>query len=402
MPEGFTASERRDIRLIAAFRGISLTGDILAMWALMLRLVHHGNSLPMAALLLAGAIPPVVLTPIAGLVVDRIPAKRFLAAVCLVDAAIAVGLGYWTGTVPTIILVALLGCGTAFTQPGYAALVPAIASPHNMARAQSLLQSVAGSAQITGPVLGAVLVAATGRHWPLYIDAISFALCAIGTLALHGDRVPATRAHREERAMSAGIRFLAHDKLLAPLLIQVFFFVSALGAVGVAEPFFVRLTLHGSAVVYGCLGAVYGLGNVVGALSARMAGMSLVRLVTFETIGVAVIGAGFVVVSFITQPWFILAPFFAAGMGNGIANTGFSTIMPVRIPADVQGRAFAAVGSIVTGANIGSMAVGGLLLHLWTARTVILVGGLVSLVALVIFSPATFVAARHEDATQGA
>jgi hypothetical protein len=48
------------------------------------------------------------------------------------------------------------------------------------------------------------------------------------------------------------------------------------------------------------------------------------------------------------------------------------------------------------------MAVGGLLLHLWTARTVILVGGLVSLVALVIFSPATFVAARHEDATQGA
>ena len=66
MPEGFTGSERRDIRLIAAFRGISLTGDILAMWALMLRLVHHGNSLPMAALLLAGAIPPVVLTPIAG------------------------------------------------------------------------------------------------------------------------------------------------------------------------------------------------------------------------------------------------------------------------------------------------------------------------------------------------
>lgn len=72
--------QRRDIRLLAALRGFSMLGDEIALITLYLRVAHHGQGWMIAALLIAGALPLVALSPIAGAVVDRVPAKSLAGA----------------------------------------------------------------------------------------------------------------------------------------------------------------------------------------------------------------------------------------------------------------------------------------------------------------------------------
>ena len=90
--------QRRDLRLLATFRGISFLGDAIALITLYLRVAHGGHAWMIAALSVAGALPIVALAPIAGYVVDHVPAKAFLAFLGGVEALVCVSVSA-SGTV---------------------------------------------------------------------------------------------------------------------------------------------------------------------------------------------------------------------------------------------------------------------------------------------------------------
>ena len=104
-----TSAARRDIHIIAAARGMSFLGDQIALLTLMLRVAAHGPRIMTALITLCSALPAVVLSPYAGGLVDRIPVKRFLGLLGLVNALAAAGLGLWHGQVATLVLIAILG-----------------------------------------------------------------------------------------------------------------------------------------------------------------------------------------------------------------------------------------------------------------------------------------------------
>lgn len=278
-------TKRRDLTLVALLRGFSFLGDAVALIALYLRLAH-GSHAPwaIAALSIAAALPLVVLSPIAGFVVDHWPAKRLLVALCLCEAVVCLAIGLWHGRTLTIGLMALLSCFVAFSFPGYSALVPAIAGEENIAGANSLMQTVQGIASIAGPGLGGLLVGLAGQSWPLYFDAISFALAAAATPLLRTDRRPepgSVRPKRGERDLGAGLRVLFADRVLRPLVITFIVFLLALIMTNVADVFFITRTLHSSALVYGLVGTAFGVGNIVGALASAKVGqedLTLMRL----------------------------------------------------------------------------------------------------------------------------
>ena len=263
-----TRTRRRDLRLLALLRGGSFLGDSVALVTLYLRLAPQGHAWEIAALSIASALPLVALAPLAGHVVDRVRAKPLLIVLSLVEAAVCAAIGYWHGLGATLALMAALSVAVAFSMPGFGALVVGIAGDEHVGRAQSLLQSAQGAATVAGPIFGGLLVGWTGQSWPLYADAASFALAALGTAMLIHDRTPSTQV-REHPRMSAGIRHLFADRLLRPIVIMVFVFMSAVVMVNVAEVFFATRTLHASATLYGAIGASFGLGTIVGALYAR-------------------------------------------------------------------------------------------------------------------------------------
>jgi MFS family permease len=402
--------QKRDLALVATLRGISYLGDAIALIALYLRLSHGTHaSFFIAALSIAAALPLVVLSPISGFVIDHFPAKRLLTILCFFEGVVCVGIGYWHERIVTIALMALLSCFVAFSFPGYSALVPTIAGEDNLTKANSTMQSVQGVAAVAGPGLGGLLVGLLGQSWPLYFDAISFGLGAIGTWFLVTDRRPdpgVERPKKGERDLGAGIRVLFGDRVLRPLVIVFVVFLLALMMINVAEVFFITITLHSTALVYGLVGTSFGVGNVVGAVASsriKQLDMSLARASIWGSIVIAVMTGAIGLAEHVGYLYPILL---ILGTAVGVINVTLTTLMTMRTPEAQRGRMFAASSAVFTSAEILGTAFGGLILTIIAPRTVFQIAGVLTTTLVLVFGPVALRATRSaksiELETQGA
>jgi len=384
--------QRHDLTLLAVLRGVSFLGDFAALTALYLRLAPAHHAWAIAALSIAASLPLVALAPVAGSVVDRTPAKRLLVYLGLGQAAICVALGHWHGLDATIVLMAALSCLVAFSMPGYTALVPVVAGEENVARAQGVLQSSQAIASVAGPVVGGLLVGATGQSWPLYLDAISFVAAAFVTTLLHRDRRPSAatlvaEVGAQKEGMMAGIQLIFGDGLLRVIMVTVSVFMLSLGMVNIAEVFFVTQTLHGTATEYGLVGASFGVGAVVGSLLAQRLAQAPRRLARTVIIAIIVIGAALGVEGLVTRVGYVYPPMVVIGVAAGFANVAAMTLFTVRTPERMRGRMFAAFGGVFTACELAATALGGVVLTVLAPRTVFQIGGVAATVTALVLGP---------------
>ena len=402
--------QRRDLTLVAILRGVSYLGDAIALVALYLRLAHGAHaSWAIASLSVAAAVPLVVLSPISGFIIDHTPVKRLLVILCLFEGVVCMGIGLWHGTVVTIALMALLSCFVAFSFPGYSALVPTIAGEDNLTAANSTMQSVQGIAAVAGPGLGGLLVGLLGQSWPLYFDALSFGLGALGTVMLVTDRRPepgAERPKRGERDLGAGMRILFRDGVLRPLVITFVVFLLTLVMINVAEVFFITKTLHSSALMYGLVGASFGAGNVVGAVAASKLKQDDVALAKASLVALIVVSIFVGLIGLVEHVGYLYPILVVMGIAVGLLNVAFTTLMTVRTPEAQRGRMFAASNAAFTSAEILGTVFGGLILTLVAPRTVFQIAGVATTIVALLFGPialrATRSAKHTELGTQGA
>lgn len=366
-----------------------MLGDEIALITLYLRVAHHGQGWMIAALSIAGALPLVVLSPFTGSVVDRRSAKSLLVPLCLVEAAVCAAMGFCRGSVVTVALMALLTCALAFSLPGYSALLPALSGEENVGLAQSTIQSVQGIATTAGPAVGGILVGLIGQSGPLYVDAATFVLAGLATWALRADRRPlATHdVEKEARRLSAGVRFVFGDPLLRAVTITTTVFMLSLGAINVAEVFFITRTLHAGALGYGLVGTSFGVGSVLGAVGARRLSQLPVHLVRTALLCIAAISVLLGAVGLSEHVAYVYPLMVLTGIAVGAVNVAFATLFVVQTPDALRGRVFAASGAMFNGAQITSMMLGGLLLEVIAPRTIFQLAGVVSIVTVSLVAP---------------
>jgi MFS family permease len=402
---GYSRSQRHDVTLLAVLRGGSFLGDNVALVALYLRVAPLGHSWAVAALAVAGSLPLVLLAPLAGHVVDRLPAKSLLSALGVVEGALALGLGYWHGLAATIGLMGALSVAIAFSMPGYGALLPAVVGDANVARVQGLMQAVQGAAAVGGPAIGGLLVGAVGQSWPLYLDAASFALAGGLTTLVRHDRRPSAAtlvAQAASGGLMGGVTHVWRDDVLRPLLGNIVVFMLAIGMINVAEVFFVTRTLHGSALAYGLVGTAFGLGTIVGALGAGRLRQGPMNLATSLSVAVVVIGATIGAAGLVTRVAAIYPLLAVAGVALGVANVAAMTLFTLRTPEHLRGRMFAALNAATSGAEISSMAAGGAILILVAPRTVFQIGGVTATLSALILGPLALRASRRAHGIESA
>ena len=406
----FSSVQKRDLTLVAILRGVSYLGDAIALIALYLRLSHGSHaSWAIAALSIAASLPLVLLSPISGFIIDHAPVKRLLVVLCLCEGVVCAGIGLWHGRIVTIGLMALLSCFVAFSFPGYSALVPKIAGEENLTAANSTMQSVQGIAAVAGPGLGGLLVGLLGQSWPLYFDALSFGLGAIGTWLLVTDRRPdpgVERPKKGERDLGAGMRILFRDGVLRPLVITFVVFLLALVMINVAEVFFITKTLHSSALMYGLVGTSFGVGNVVGAVASSKLKQHDVALARASLVGLLVISVMTGFIGLVEHVSYLFVILLVLGTAVGVLNVAVTTLMTVRTPETQRGRMFAASSAVFTSAEILGTVLGGLILTVVAPRTVFQIAGVVTTIVALLFGPLALRATRSaKDAeleTQGA
>ena len=305
----------------------------------------------------------------AGLLADRFSRRWLMTGSEALRAAALAGILMliWLDLL-TLPLLALLGfvavCGTVAYSVAAPALVPSLVSPDLLPAANARIELARTVAFASGPALGGVLVGWVGAA-PAF--GFAAALSVIAVVLLSGiyepAREPATR-RRPLQEIKEGAVFVLRHPLLRPLFITQFIFGTAWFVIlAVFVPYAVRrFGLSASGI--GMTLAMYGVGMVVGALSATRV-MRRLQFGTVVALG-PVIGLVASVVlaltTFIASPLLAGLGFFLLGVGPILWVISTATLRQSVTPPRLLGRVSAintlSYGARPVGAALGAL-VGG-------------------------------------------
>lgn len=172
-------SRQRDISWVVLAKSVSWLGDMLAEVALVLRLQSQGSGAgAVAALLIANALPIVLLSGVVGRLVDRVDNRSLLIGSSLAMAAVCLVVAGVTATPAVLGLVALLGVGQAVNAACWQSLLATLAEGDALTRAIGRAQAGTTMAGIVAPAVGGLLVGLYGARVPLLLDAVAYLLVA--------------------------------------------------------------------------------------------------------------------------------------------------------------------------------------------------------------------------------
>jgi MFS family permease len=375
----------RDFRLVVGSVGLSALGDWVAIVALGLEVKQITDSgFAVAALWICLFGPSVAVAGHVGLLVDRVEASRLLAVVSAVGAVVAAILGFMNVTALVLTLTALLGVVFAVSQPAEFALVPPLAGERRIQQANGYVETARYVGFGAGPLLGGVLFSAGGLELAMLVDAATFAAVALAALSLRVRRsIDASgRPELPPRARD-GIAYLLRDRTLRLVMTIAFSSLLFMSAVWVGELFFVQDVLGKGDIAYGTMLSIWTLGMALGAMlvSSRIAAGAVAAT---GLAAVAVQGSALALPAIWLSFAFFLACSFMGGVAHGLKNVMFRTLIHVRVPGHLHGRAYAAYNGIRNSAELGAFAAGGFLVVAIGARgTLAYAGGLSALAGLV-------------------
>jgi MFS family permease len=171
---------QRAFRLLFAAEAISSLGDRIVPVALAFAVLNLTGSVGDLGLVLAAqTVPLVAFLLLGGVWADRLPRRRVMITSDLSrsisQAATAVLLLSGQAHLWELVgLQALYGAATAFFEPAAQAVIPQTVNADQLQQANSLLALSGNIAQVAGPAVAGVIVAAANPGWGLAFDAVTF------------------------------------------------------------------------------------------------------------------------------------------------------------------------------------------------------------------------------------
>jgi MFS family permease len=371
----------RDLRLIAGAIGLSAIGDGAALIALALAARTMAGSDMRSGLAVSGVFiclwaPLALLSGHVGLLVDRYENRALLVIASVAQTVVAVGLAFVHSLAALLALTVALGAGVSVSQAAEFALVPAAVGARTLQEANSLVETARAFGFMVGPACGGLLVAAGGTRAAMLVDAASFVVVAGGGLALAARRHPSSASSRERRRARDGLAFLFSEPTLGLAMIVAFASLLFMSASIPADVVYVKDVLRIGDAAVGLVLSAWTIGMLLGSnVVARRIPLAAIAVAAFA--GVTLQGIGKAIAPFWQTFAFMAAAYVAGGIGHGLKNVAFRTLIHARVPADRHGRVFAAYSGLRNTAELGALALGGVVVGLVGARwTLWLAGGL--------------------------
>jgi MFS family permease len=264
-----------NFRRYVSGQALSLIGtwvETVAQGLLVLRLTHSGVLLGLTTA--TRYAPVLLLSPYAGLLVDRFSKRRVLLVTQLGLGLVSLllGLAVLTGNIrlwQVFVLGIAFGTFSAADNPARQAFVSEVVGPSLVQNAVTLNSTLVNVARVLGPTIAAVVVDTVGIGWCFVVNAISFLAVIASLLSLNlGKLHPTTPIPRARGELRDGLRYAAGvPDIMRPLLMMAVIGTFAF-EFEVSFPLFAHDTFHGGADAYGWLLGAFGLGAVTGGIYA--------------------------------------------------------------------------------------------------------------------------------------
>ncbi len=310
----------------------------------------------------------VLFSPLAGVLVDRLPRKWVIIVSDAGAALVTLGLLslYLTGRMQIWHLYAagvLSNALGAFQEPAFRASVSVLVPKTQLTRANAMLSLADDGSRMFAPMLAGMLLLGIGVSGIMLLDVTT---CLIAVVLVLANRIPQPKASAEGKAargtwaheLSFGFRYIGrHPGLLGILVIfTVINLFAALTYFGVL-PAMILARSGRSEIALGAVQSVLGVGGVAGGLLLSLWGGPKKRLPGF----LLAAGASFMLGDFLfaigrTLPAWVVAAFFSA-IFIPVLLSCYESIWQARVAHDVQGRVLAAKNMV----QVGSMPLGYLL-----------------------------------------
>ncbi len=376
------------MRVTTVARAVSELGNALAVVALVLR-THDagGGGWWVAAVLLADAAAVALVSPAAGVLVDRFDNRRLLVTASLAQAGVCAVLAFASPGPGTLALVALLGAGTAVTGPAWGALVRRMVPPESLASVYGLQQTLSGLALVVGPAPGGLLVGRLGPRVPLLADAATFLAVTVAAVVVRVRRHPdAERASAEPARprMRDGFVIVWRDRPLAAVIGLLCAFIVVGEVVNVAEVFLVRDALGASATAFGAVSATWAVGMLAGGLLGGT-WVTAVQQQRALLDGALVLAAVSGLAGAAPSIGWLVALFLLGGIANGVLGVCASAWVTLRVDDGVLGRVGATLNGLTRTAGLAALALGGAAVGLLDPRAVFGLSGAAGVVVVLGF-----------------
>ena len=249
--------------------GSSLTGFVLGVWVFQ----QTGSATKFALIMFAGVLPAVLLSPVTGVLADRVDRRRLMLLADLGGGAVTAVLALllYADALEVWHVYVTTGLGAIFVTVhavAFNTLLPALVPARHLGRANGLMQ-ILQAAQIAAPVLAASLLAIVGLRGIVLIDLgtmiVGVALLLLARLPSALTAPPVTGREITLRAdLAHGWRYLSSHRPLRRLVLVFAAFNFLFATAGVLiQPLILSFT---SVEVLGVLMLLGGSGVFAGSL----------------------------------------------------------------------------------------------------------------------------------------
>jgi MFS family permease len=338
----FRSLRTRNYRLYVSGQVVSMAGTFMQAVAqawLVLKLTNSGTALGAVATL--QYLPILLLSPFAGVLVDRIDRRRLYMCTQALAGLEALTLGVLTATGlvqlwMVFVLAAMLGLITSIDQPVKNSFVCDLVPPDDLTNAISLSSAMTNTSRMVGPALAGITIELVGIAPCFIINACSFgavilALALMRPAELQPQAIQPRKKGQLREALATVRRI---PEVLAILLMAAVFFAIA-WEWDIVIPLIARFTFHGGAGLYGLLMSMISIGAVLGALGTATRTDPNRRVVAAAGIG---LGIAFLGAALAPSVWIEILVLPVVG---ALATTFAATInarLQLHTPHEMRGR----------------------------------------------------------------
>jgi DHA3 family macrolide efflux protein-like MFS transporter len=359
----------RPVRRLWIAQIVSVFGDFLAVFAIIAVVTFklHGTATQVAMVLVSFMAPLAIVSPLAGVFVDRWHLKRTMIASDLIRGVLVLALVFVHDLYVIYVILFTMSVVSAFFVPAQSVAVRTLVPMAGLMAVNGLMSQAQQGSLIVAPSVAGGLVQLVGANSCFLYDSFSFFFSAALVMTLTIDR-QAPRTESSELAasespavldsMRQGFGFIFKHSTISFVILSMTAGMFAMRCFGALLSIYVRDVLHSTSAVFGVLNTLIGIGMIIGTqLLTRFT-----RHIPQQNL--VVYGLGGMGIAVLTTAAFGTMGSTAAGMlGLGLCASAIfitaTTLIQHETPHELLGRVMSCLMSLVAGSQVISMFVAG-------------------------------------------
>lgn len=267
----------KDFTLMVIGQIISLFGNSILRFSLSLYVLDiSGSATVFGSILAISMIPTIILSPIGGILADRINRRNIMvfldfttSILCVLFASISTQNNdvLMIGTVMVILAII-----QSIYQPSVQSSIPVLVKEKHLLQANGIVVQVNALSSLLGPILGGLLYGFLGLEAIVMISASAFFLSALMELFIHIPfkkiAVKGTAVHMVISDLKAALKFIKVDN---PVMFKILLTIAALNMffsslIIVGLPYMIKIKLGLSSQLYGLAEGGLAVGSILAGL----------------------------------------------------------------------------------------------------------------------------------------